>query len=204
MNVGGLISSLNPVRVAIVERIQRRVAEIEQARLGVIERLEVAQREVEEAGQHEALDARAAFEALTAHFQGLGVDLGHAASDLTLAILEASEKSIGDLDKRLARERTRNAAKRHQECGQPLRLCQRSDIMESPVPDTSTNLESGLRKGCVRVTPYRTEAEERAFVRDVVSVSSCTPRGHAVGMLHQFRCVEVLSQRPAEAGSPPG
>ena len=29
-------------------------------------------------------------------------------------------------------------------------------------------------------------------------------RGYAVGMLHQFRCVEVLSQGPAVAGSPPG
>jgi hypothetical protein len=28
--------------------------------------------------------------------------------------------------------------------------------------------------------------------------------GHAVGMLHQFRCVELLSQGPAVAGSPPG
>ena len=31
-----------------------------------------------------------------------------------------------------------------------------------------------------------------------------SPLGYAVGMLHQFRCVGVLSQRQAVAGSPPG
>jgi len=108
--------------------------EIEQARLGVIERLEVAHREVEEAGAHGALDARAAYEALSAHFGGLGVDVGHAASDLCLAILEASERSIGDLDKKMGK------------LGKARVACQKSSAELGPMPSDITERSAWLEQ----------------------------------------------------------
>ena len=103
MNVSGLIGSLNPNRLVSIQRVQGRVAEIEEARLSAIERLEVARRELSEAGAHEALAARAAWDALTSHFEGLAADMGRAARDLCLAILESYEKSVGDLDAKLTK-----------------------------------------------------------------------------------------------------